>query len=76
MSRFEAKEGERVRRGEVIGYVGSTGFATGPHLHWQLTVNGVPVNPHQWVQGIEPCAAPPAAKKSVAKKPRKPHRSR
>jgi murein DD-endopeptidase MepM/ murein hydrolase activator NlpD len=73
MSRFAANEGEHVRRGDVIGYAGSTGFATGPHLHWQLTVHGVPVNPHQWVKGIEPCAERPAAKKATAKK-RKPRR--
>jgi murein DD-endopeptidase MepM/ murein hydrolase activator NlpD len=63
LSRFTVKEGARVRRGDVIGYVGSTGFATGPHLHWQMTVNGVPVSPHQWVRGIEPC--PSAAKVPV-----------
>jgi murein DD-endopeptidase MepM/ murein hydrolase activator NlpD len=78
MSRLAAKEGARVRRGDVIGYVGSTGFATGPHLHWQLTVNGVPVNPHQWVKGIEPCVERPPAKKPAGKKPtaRKPRRQR
>ena len=39
------KSGARVRQGEVIGYVGSTGWATGPHLHYEFRVNGVHQNP-------------------------------
>lgn len=45
LSRFAVRSGERVRRGEVIGYVGSTGISTGPHLHWEVWKNGRPVNP-------------------------------
>jgi murein DD-endopeptidase MepM/ murein hydrolase activator NlpD len=55
LSRIAAREGRVVRRGEIIGWVGATGFATGPHLHWGLYVNGVPVNPAQWISGIEAC---------------------
>jgi murein DD-endopeptidase MepM/ murein hydrolase activator NlpD len=45
MSRIVAEVGERVRRGQVIGYVGSTGLSTGPHLHYELYRNGVAINP-------------------------------
>jgi murein DD-endopeptidase MepM/ murein hydrolase activator NlpD len=56
MSAFQAKAGQKVGTGDVIGYVGSTGRSTGPHLHWTIYVNGVPVNPGQWMN-LEACAA-------------------
>jgi len=46
MSRFGSEKiGQRVAQGAVIGYVGSTGLATGPHLHYEFRVNGVHMNP-------------------------------
>jgi murein DD-endopeptidase MepM/ murein hydrolase activator NlpD len=45
MSRIAAQPGQMVRQGQVIGYVGSTGFSTGPHLHYELYRGGVPVDP-------------------------------
>ncbi len=46
MSRFgKVRKGQQVAQGTVIGYVGSTGLATGPHLHYEFRVNGVHRNP-------------------------------
>ena len=45
MSRLAVSPGMRVRRGQVIGYVGSTGLSTGAHLHYEMYRNGVPINP-------------------------------
>jgi murein DD-endopeptidase MepM/ murein hydrolase activator NlpD len=45
MSRIAAHIGQVVRKGEVIGWVGSTGLSTGPHVHFEVTRNGRPVNP-------------------------------
>lgn len=49
LSKITVKEGDIVKKGDVIGNVGSTGFATGPHLHWGLYANGVPVNADFWI---------------------------
>ncbi len=46
MSRIAVSRGKYVRRGQIIGYVGSTGLSTGPHLHYILYRNGRPINPN------------------------------
>lgn len=45
MSRLAVRAGQQVRKGDVIGYVGSTGRSTGPHLHYEVRVAGQAVNP-------------------------------
>jgi len=45
MSRFAVSRGQRVKRGQVIGYAGSTGLSTGPHLHYELYRNGKHIDP-------------------------------
>ncbi|GAA0659232.1 murein DD-endopeptidase MepM/ murein hydrolase activator NlpD [Sphingomonas insulae] len=45
MSRIAVARGQHVRQGQVIGYVGSTGMSTGPHLHWEVWRNGQTINP-------------------------------
>lgn len=45
LSKMAVKKGAKVKQGDVIGYVGSTGFSTGPHLHYEMVKNGVKINP-------------------------------
>jgi len=45
LSRLAVRPGQTVKRGEVIGYVGATGRATSPHLHYEILLNGSPINP-------------------------------
>jgi murein DD-endopeptidase MepM/ murein hydrolase activator NlpD len=45
LSRYAVRPGQQVKRGDVIGYVGRTGRATSPHLHYEILLNGRPINP-------------------------------
>jgi len=71
LSSIAVMTGQHVLRGEVIGYVGQSGRATGPHLHYEVRIHKVPVNPHKYLRttfeqvaanssGSDP-GAPPAA---------------
>lgn len=48
------KEGDYVEAGQLIGFVGKTGRVTGPHLHWEIWVNGIQVNPTEWLDNQYP----------------------
>jgi murein DD-endopeptidase MepM/ murein hydrolase activator NlpD len=50
LSGFAIAAGQHIRRGQVIGYVGATGRATSPHLHYEVRVQNVPVNPHKYLR--------------------------
>ena len=50
LSAIAVVPGQHVARGQVIGYVGQSGRATGPHLHYEVRVHKVPVNPHKYLR--------------------------
>lgn len=53
-SKFDVQVGDIVEQGQVIGEVGGTGRVTGPHLHWELWVNGIQVDPYDWLVNTYP----------------------
>ena len=50
MSGFAVTAGDEVRRGQVIGYIGMSGRSTGPHVHYEVRIQDVPVNPHKYLR--------------------------
>jgi murein DD-endopeptidase MepM/ murein hydrolase activator NlpD len=50
LSGFAVTAGQRVHRGDVIGYVGESGRSTGPHLHYEVRINDTPVNPYKYLR--------------------------
>jgi murein DD-endopeptidase MepM/ murein hydrolase activator NlpD len=54
LSQIDVEVGQMVRGRQLIGRVGSTGLSTGPHLHWEMWVSGVQVDPMQWVRHAFP----------------------
>ena len=59
MSRIAASVGQRVVGGQTIGYVGSTGHSTGPHLHFEVRHFGTPVDPTPYLLGYRSASAVP-----------------
>ncbi|PKG43508.1 M23 family metallopeptidase [Psychroflexus sp. MES1-P1E] len=51
LSKFNVKHGQKVKRGEIIGYVGNSGLSTAPHLHYEVHKNGKVVNPINFYHG-------------------------
>ncbi len=58
LSQIDVEAGQRLSQEEVIGRVGNTGLSTGAHLHWQLWVDGEPVDPLQWAETFYPFPKP------------------
>jgi len=49
LSKFAARTGDRVNKGDIIAYSGNSGISSGPHLHWGMSVHNLRVDPKQWV---------------------------
>ena len=49
MSKIALQAGDNVNQGDIIGYEGSTGFSTGPHVHFEVRIKGKPNNPLNYV---------------------------
>ncbi len=59
LSGLAVRAGQTVRAGDLLGWVGTTGLSTGPHLHWEIRVYGVPVDPVPWTRGWSLFRNPP-----------------
>jgi murein DD-endopeptidase MepM/ murein hydrolase activator NlpD len=61
LSRIQVRAGQAIQKGQVVGAVGSTGWSTGPHLHFEFRVNGVHVDPQSVIQQAQSSSVSPAA---------------
>ena len=52
LSGFAVTDGQSVRKGQVIGYVGMSGRSTGAHLHYEVRIHDTPVNPHKYLRNV------------------------
>jgi murein DD-endopeptidase MepM/ murein hydrolase activator NlpD len=68
LSSMAVVPGQHVSRGQVIGYVGQSGRATGPHLHYEVRVHHVPVNPHKYLRTTYEAVALDAPEFAIAQK--------
>jgi murein DD-endopeptidase MepM/ murein hydrolase activator NlpD len=68
LSSLAVVPGQHVNRGQVIGYVGQTGRATGPHLHYEVRIHKVPVNPHKYLRNTYEQAIAADATQHIASK--------
>lgn len=62
LSRIQVRQGQSVTQGQVIGAVGSTGWSTGPHLHFEFRVNGIYTDPERVIQQAQSNPVSPAAR--------------
>jgi murein DD-endopeptidase MepM/ murein hydrolase activator NlpD len=69
LSAVSVVAGQHVVRGQIIGYVGQSGRATGPHLHYEVRVHKVPINPHKYLRmTYEQASLTPGASQHIASK--------
>jgi murein DD-endopeptidase MepM/ murein hydrolase activator NlpD len=61
LSRINVQKGQVIQKGQTVGAVGSTGWSTGPHLHFEFRINGVHVDPQSVIQQAQSTPVSPAS---------------